>query len=160
MNLTTQKRIAAELLKCGVTRVRVKEDKEVDDALTREDIRNLIKKKMIWKIQKKGTSRVKARVILKQKSRGRRRGDGSKKGKVVKKKEKWMSLIRAQRKTLMELRETGKLKREDYRTLYMRAKGGMFRNKKHMLSYMKDKDLIKIKTPAKKVTKKVTKKAK
>jgi len=143
MNLSTQKRIASEILKCGITRVRVKEDKDVGEALTREDIRVLIKKGLIWKIQKKGTSRAHARVRLKQKARGRRRGPGSKKGRIVKKKENWMSIIRAQRKLLAELRDSDKLKKRDYGVLYLRAKGGMFRNKKHMLSYLKEHDYLK-----------------
>ena len=143
MNLTTQKRIAAEILKCGVSRIRVKETKEVEEALTREDIRGLIKNGMIKKIQKKGTSRVKARHILKQKQRGRRRGAGSKKGSVNKKKENWMSLIRAQRRVLMEMRGKGLIDKADYQTLYLRAKGGMFRNRKHMISYMRERDMVK-----------------
>ena len=69
MNLSTQKRIAAEIMKCGVSRIRIKEDKDVEEALTREDIRNLIKKGLIKRIQKKGTSRVHARAILRQKKR-------------------------------------------------------------------------------------------
>jgi len=105
MNLSTQKRIASEILKCGITRVRVKESKEVGEALTREDIRSLIQKGEIWKIQKKGTSRGKARKLLKQKRRGRRRGAGSKKGRVRTKKKDWIKGIRAQRRLLAEFRD-------------------------------------------------------
>ena len=145
MNLSTQKRIAAEIMKCGVSRIRIKEDKDVEEALTREDIRNLIKKGLIKRIQKKGTSRVHARAILRQKKRGRRRGAGSKKGKAHVGKTGWMSIVRAQRAMLKEMRESGSIKSREYRILYGRVKGGMFRNKKHLLSYMKEHDILKVK---------------
>lgn len=142
MNLTTQKRLAAEILKCGVSRVRVKEAKEVEEALTREDIRALVSKGLVWKIQKKGTSRGKARIILRQKKRGRRRGPGSKRGHRGGKKQDWMKLIRAQRKLLVQLRDSKALGSRDYRSLYSRSKGGMFRSKKHLLSYAKEHDML------------------
>jgi large subunit ribosomal protein L19e len=143
MNLTSQKRIAASIMKCGVTRVKIKESKEVEEAITREDIRGLIKQGLITKIQKKGTSRGKARIILKQKKRGRRRGPGSKKGHEKGGKELWMKAIRAQRKVLKELRDSGRMTKRNYGVIYLRAKGGMFRNKKHLLSYLKEREMIK-----------------
>jgi len=55
MDLSSQKRIAADVLKCGITRVRITADgeamKEVEEALTREDIRALVRKGLIKKIQ-------------------------------------------------------------------------------------------------------------
>ena len=57
MGLNSQKKIAASLLKCGASRIRIKQSKEVDEALTRNDIRELIKKGYIWKEQKKGSSK-------------------------------------------------------------------------------------------------------
>lgn len=150
MNLTSQKRIAAELMRCGVTRVRVKETKEAEEALTREDVRQLIQQGVIWKIQKKGTSRAKARHILKQKKRGRRRGSGSKKGRLTKSKPAWMSVIRAQRKLLADYRDAGQLSTANYRVLYGRTKGGMFRSKKHLLTYMREHDMLTIKAKGRK----------
>ena len=143
MNLSTQKRLAASILKCGVSRVRIKQDKAVEEALTREDIRGLIERDLIWKIQKKGTARGKARKILSQKRKGRKRGPGSKKGIQVDRKREWMSHIRAQRRILKSLRDSGNISKKDYRTVYLRAKGGMFRSKKHMLSYLKERDILK-----------------
>lgn len=151
MNLSTQKRLAAALLKCGISRVRVKESKEVEEALTREDIRGLIAKGFIWKIQKKGTSRAYANHLLRQKSRGRRRGAGNKRGKDRKTKDHWISIIRAQRKLLAELRDSGTLSSQDYHLLYLRAKGGMFRTKRHLLSTLKEQGFLKAgKTPQEK----------
>ena len=139
------KRIAADLMKCGVTRVRIRDPKEVAEALTREDIRQLIASGAIWKVQKKGTSRVKARYLLAQRKRGRRRGAGSKKGHVRVGKTIWVKQIRAQRKLISELRKDKLISDADYRQVYLRSKGGMFRSKKHLLSTLKEKGMLKVK---------------
>lgn len=139
MKLTTQKRIAAELLGCGLSRVRITQEKDVEEAITREDVRQLIKKGLIKKASKKGTSRAQARQLLKQKARGRRRGAGSKKGRVSERKSDWIKNVRAQRRLLSENRQSlGK----EYGVLYGRVKGGMFRSKKHLLTYMKERELL------------------
>jgi len=54
-------------MKCGVSRVRITQSEEVEEALTREDIRGLIQKGMIWSVQKKGTSKFKSKKKLEQK---------------------------------------------------------------------------------------------
>jgi large subunit ribosomal protein L19e len=152
MPLKQQRMIAAQLMKCGVSRVRFKSESEVAEALTRDDIRKLIVKGVIYKIQKKGTSRGHAREILRQKKRGRRRGAGSIKGKWGSRnpaKEQWMNTIRPLRRLLSELRDSGQLTRKDYRMLYRKAKGGAFRSRKHMMLHIKEEELLnKGSTPA------------
>ena len=71
MNLKSQKKIASRILKCGLNRVRIEASKEVEEALTREDIRGLIRKGLIKKMQKRGASRAGAKRRLVQKKRGR-----------------------------------------------------------------------------------------
>ena len=84
MNLSYQKRVGAALLKCGVHRVWVDDRPEVQEriseAVTRDDVRLLIVQKFIRKHQKKGISRGRAKVMDIQRSKGRRRGHGSRKG--------------------------------------------------------------------------------
>lgn len=146
MKLDSQKRIASEILKCGVTRVRITPSKEVEEALTREDIRVLIRKGMIKAVQKKGTSRTKARKLLAQKKKGRRRGTGKRKGKAgatTPSKRLWIKQIRAQRRLLRDLRDSGRLEVRQYRKLILMAKGGAFRSKKHLLFHIKEKDILK-----------------
>ena len=155
MDLKTQKRMAAEILKCGVTRVRVTADKSVEEALTREDIRGLIRSGLIKKVQKTGTGRSAAKKKLVQKKRGRRYESGSRKGRkgsLTKSKDIWMRKVRPIRKMLRELRDSGRIRKSDYRRLFMMVKGGAFRNKKHMFFYLKERELIDNKEePAKKV---------
>ena len=148
MNLRSQKRLAAKILKCGIDRVKIKQDKEVEEALTREDIKRLINKGLITKIQKKGTSRLGAKKTREQKKKKRRKGPGSRKGSVgarKKKKELWMKRIRALRRLLKELRDKDKIEKKTYTKLYLMAKGNMFRSKKHLLNYLKENSLLKSK---------------
>jgi large subunit ribosomal protein L19e len=140
-----QRIIAAHLLKCGTSRVRFTSEEEVSEALTREDIRELIKKGVIYKIQKKGTSRGRARETLRQKKKGRQRGPGSVKGRWGSRnpsKEAWIATIRPLRLLLAELRDSKQLTRKDYRRLYGMAKGGMFRSRKHMMLHIRDEELL------------------
>jgi large subunit ribosomal protein L19e len=146
MDLKTQKRMASEIMKCGVSRVRIEATKEVDDALTRQDIRDLIKKGLITKVQKAGTGRARAKKILAQKKRGRRRGTGKRKGKWGAKnpgKALWIRKVRPLRETLRMLRDTGQIEVSNYRKTFLMVKGGYFRNRKHMMFYLKEKELLK-----------------
>jgi large subunit ribosomal protein L19e len=145
MNPESQKRIAASIMKCGVSRVKMKTGEEVEEALTREDIRGLIQKGLIWKVQKKGTSKFASKKKLEQKKKGRMRGPGKRKGtKGARKndKTKWIEKVRPLRRLLSELRESGQIRKEDYGILYRRIKGGFFRNKKHLLYYLKEHDML------------------
>ena len=147
-----QKRIAADILKCGVSRVRVLDSKEVGEALTREDVRELIGKGIIIKTQKKGTSRKYAKKILAKKKMGRRYSIGSKKGKKgarSTKKMNWIKIARPLRKLLKELRDDKQIEKATYKELYLKIKGGMFRNRKHLLYYLKENELLKAPKPRK-----------
>ena len=146
MDAGSQKRIAAGLMKCGVSRVRIRQTEEVEEALTREDIRGLIQKGVIWSVQKKGTSKFASKKKLEQKKKGRMKGPGRRKGtKGARKndKTKWIEKVRPLRNLLADLRESGQISRQDYGVLYRRVKGGFFRNRKHMLYYMKENDILK-----------------
>lgn len=148
MNLRSQKQLAARILKCGIGRVRVKSEKEVQEAITREDIRNLIKKGLIWKVQKKGQKRDMLRKRLSQKGRGRGRGFGSRKGKAGARKpgkREWIKAIRSVRKSLKGLKESGMIGGRAYRKLYLMAKGGTFKSRRHLLIYLKEHELLKAK---------------
>ena len=142
----SQKIVAAKVLKCGVSRVRILDEKAVGEALTREDIRSLIKRGAIIKLPKQGNSRAHANKIMGQKKKGRRIGRGSRKGTkktTAPKKRTWIRTVRPLRKLLKELRDTNRINRDEYRELYLKIKGGYFRNKKHLLLYLKEKELLK-----------------
>ena len=146
MDTSYQKRLASRVLKTTPKRIKVAQDKDIEEALTRNDVKHLIVKGLITKKQKKGTTRTAAKRRLEQKKKGRSGSTGKKKGgsqSMMTKKEKWMNVVRAQRKLLKELRDRGQIEKTVYGTIYKKSKGGEFRNRKHMLAYLKDKELLK-----------------
>ncbi len=149
MDLKLQRRLAAEVLKCGVHRVWLDPDnlEEIKKATTRSDIRNLIKHGLIKARKIKGNSRGRIRKKLMQKKKGRRRGHGSRKGKKtarMPKKRAWIIRIRAIRKYLRELRDKGLIDRKTYRLYYRRAKGGQFKDKAHVKLHLEMEGLLKV----------------
>lgn len=140
-DLSAQKRMAADVLDVGESRVWIDPDSvgEVADAITKQDIRNLIEAGTIKKKEKQGVSRGRARQRAEQKQKGRQQGHGSRKGtKGARKsdKEKWKEKIRALRDELKRMRDEEEISSSEYRKLYDMASGGFFRNKKHMNIYI------------------------
>ena len=148
MNLTTQKRLAASILKVGLNRVWIDPEQieEVSRAITREGVKQLINNGAIKAKPKKGISSYRSKKIAEQKSKGKRKGRGSIKGAKyarTPKKQQWMKTIRALRKDLKEMRDADEIDATTYRKLYKMAKGGTFRSKSYMKTYARDHDLIK-----------------
>lgn len=146
MKLTTQKRLAADVLKVGISRVWIDPqfEDEVSLAITRDDIRRLVDEGAIQRKPMIGVSRGRARHILGQKRKGQRIGPGRKKGKATSKlssKERWMMKIRPMRKELRKLRNEGRISRKVYRELYLKAKGNAFRNTAHLRTYISERRL-------------------
>ncbi|MCD6478214.1 MAG: 50S ribosomal protein L19e [Candidatus Aenigmarchaeota archaeon] len=143
MNLRNKARMASEILKCGEDKVWLdpEQTEEISKAITKADIRRLIKRGYIKKKKVNEQSRGRARKILKQKMKGRRKGRGSKKGKKLStttKKKEWIKTVRPLREMLKKLRESEKITRSEYRKLYLMVKGGRFRNKAHLNLYIKE----------------------
>jgi len=127
--LAKQRRIAAKVLKVGEGRVWIDPESisDVEEAITRADIRDLIEEGVIRKKPKRGVSRGRARVRALKKSLGRRKGHGSRKGTQGarrSKKRQWIIRIRALRRRLKELRAEGVIDKSMYHRLYNKAKGG------------------------------------
>ncbi|MCI4331856.1 MAG: 50S ribosomal protein L19e [Thermoplasmata archaeon] len=137
-DLTNQRRLAAELLKCGWGRVWIDpaSQEELADAVTRSDIRSAIRARVIQAKRIRGTSRGRARQHAREVAKGRHRGPGSRRGTPssrVPRKERWINRIRAQRDLLVELRKKKSIPPSVYREFYRRAKGGMFRSRAHLM---------------------------
>ena len=136
-DLASQRRIAAAVLGCGVNRVWINPEKlsEVQSAMSREDIRNLIEEGAMSSHQKKGISRGRARARIAKRAYGHCKGPGRRsgaKGARTPSKTQWIKKIRAQRKELRAQRDAGSITRSEYRRLYRRAAGGQFRNVAHL----------------------------
>lgn len=148
MNLSNKKRIASNVMKCGKNKVTfdITSLQSIKEAITKSDIRALVKDKVIKKKPDTGVSRSRARQILKQKRKGRRAGPGRKSGthkaRLPQKKE-WMNKIRAIRDLLKTLRKKEVIDAKVYRLLYRKAKGGYFRSRRHIKLYIEEHDLAK-----------------
>ena len=130
-DLGSQKRLAADVLDVGKGRVWLDPDEqeEIAEAITREDIRDLVDQGIIKAKDTQGNSRGRARERDAKRSYGHQKGQGKRKGKSgarESRKDSWVSRIRAQRKRLKELREEGTIDRTQYRELYNKASGGEF----------------------------------
>ena len=148
MNLTTQKKLAAKILKVGVNRVWIDPEhmEEVSRAITRNSIRALINDGVIKAKPATGISSYRSKKNAEQKRKGRRRGHGSIKGAKnarTPKKQAWMSTIRSLRVVLKDMRANDEIDRTTYRKLYNMAKGGSFRSKSYMKTYAKDHGMLK-----------------
>lgn len=140
-DLRNQRRMGASILKCGVNRIWMDHDRidEIAKAVTKDDIRILIRGKAIKSRQEKGISRGRKKFNTNQKKKGRRRGQGSRKGAKYARfprKKQWIRTIRPLRTFLRSLREDGKVTKTDYRKYYRKAKGGVFKSKHHLHSHL------------------------
>jgi len=134
-----QKKLAAKILHVGVSRVWLDPTKkeEISKAITKADIRRLIKKGYI----KKKPEKKKAKKKIK-----RRRGPGSRKGKAttrLSKKRRWINTVRPLRRFIRELKDQGKIDNKTYRTVRKLIKGGMFRSRSHLKFYLEQHGLLK-----------------
>lgn len=146
MNLKSQRRLAAAVLGIGVNKVWIDPEMayEVEAAITRQEIRKLIKEGAIKPLPDKGLSRGRAKARASQRRAGRRKGPGTKKGSkysVVSRKDRWISRIRALRKRLRRLRDRRMITVSNYRMLYRKAKGGEFRNVSELERYITENNL-------------------
>lgn len=157
MNLKVQKRLAAQILNCSPDRVRFDDDRleDIKQAITKRDLKLLIGDGAITKKPGNFTSKVRARKLALQKRKGRRKGEGTKKGKFTarfKPKKTWMNKIRVQREFIKLLLDKGILTRLAYRELYLKSKGGYFRSRRHIKLYLEEhEELFVDKTAVKKV---------
>lgn len=140
-DLANQKRLAADILKIGVTRVWMDPERleDIATAITREDLRKLIEDGVIKRKPVVGISRGRARERAAKRAKGHRKGYGSREGAAgarAPKKEQWMRRIRAQRRVLRAMRDEKAIDAHTYRILYRKAKGGEFRNVAHLKSYI------------------------
>jgi large subunit ribosomal protein L19e len=140
-DLSAQKRLAADVLDVGKNRVWFDPDAqgEIAEAITREDIRELVDEGTIDAGPKEGNSRGRARERDEKRAYGHGEGTGSRKGKAGARqdeKEEWQDTIRAQRRKLRELRDEGEIDSTEYRELYRKSAGGEFRSVRYLLNYV------------------------
>ena len=147
MNLQVQRRVAADIFKAGINRVAFDETRlnEIKEAITKTDIRNLIKDGAINLKQIHGVSSFRSNKLKIQRRKGKRRGQGSRKGTKtarLTRKKIWMTKVRVQRRFIRLLKSKKYLSVQNYRIVYKMIKGNMFRSKRHLKLYLDENNLV------------------
>ncbi|AKA47795.1 50S ribosomal protein L19 [uncultured archaeon] len=142
MKIETARRIAADEFKSGISRVWIDTNsvEEVAEAASREDIRYLIRRNVIQIRQKKGNSNYRLKKRIRQRSKERRRGPGSIKGKKYARfprKQRWIKTIRPLRDELRKLKSEEKIDAKTYRKMYRVIKGGSIKSRAQLQSHLK-----------------------
>lgn len=150
MNLKHQKELVARALKVSSKRVKLDTSnpenvRQLQEVISREGARELLESGVVTKLNPKGNSRTSANKIAAQKKKGRRQGQGSRRGTANARfstKDQWIIKLRALRVLLKNFRDSERLSTSDYRDLYRKAKGNFFRNKRHMLLFIEQNNLL------------------
>jgi len=147
MRFTIQRRLAADVLGCGLKRVwfDIERAEEIKESITKADIRRLISDGAIREKPVQSISRFRIRKKNEQKKKGRQRGHGRRKGKKTAregKKELWVKKIRLQRTLIRTLKEKKLVSQKHYTELMKKAKGGFFRSKRHIKIFIEDQEMV------------------
>lgn len=141
MSIKLTKRIAGELLGRGVSAVRIKTDSVPDakKAITREDVRALVKSGGIYTIKAKHNISAYSKVLREKRIKGRRRGPGKRKGSQSARGElEYKKKIRGQRRLLKMLKDGKLIDNPKFKQYYALVKGGNFVSKASLLSHIRN----------------------
>ena len=130
MNLGKKKRLASRTLNVGKERIvfLVSRLKEIKEAITKQDIRDLKKEGAIIVKEIKGRKR--------KKKSPKKRGIGKIKKKVNKRKEKYVIMTRKLRKYITEMKKKGNISREEFYDVRKKIRNKIFRSKNHLKEYL------------------------
>merc|ERR1712066_948187 len=134
VSLKLQKRLAASVLKCGQRKIWLDPNEvgDISTANSRNNVRKLIKDGYVIKKPAVVHSRSRANQNMEAKRKGRHMGHGKRKGTREARLPGKVLWIRRQR----VLRRLLKMDRHLYHELYLKAKGGVFKNKRVLVEYI------------------------
>lgn len=133
MKLDKKKQLAARTLKVGKGRIIFDNSKfdEIKEAITRQDIRDLVSVGAIKIKEEKGRR--------KKKRRRTKRREGKIKKKIKRRKQKYVKLTRKLRDYIAKLKKQGKISKDQYYKIRKKIRAKDFRSKAHLKEYIKEK---------------------
>lgn len=132
MNLKSKKRLIARTMNVGLDRIIIKSPGEVKDAITRQDIHDLVQSGLVIIKNIHGT--------LKNKKRKTRKRQGSVRKVAKNRKRIYMMLTRKLRRHASNLKKLGKIKKEKYAEVRKKIKAKNFRSLSHLQDHLGAKD--------------------
>ena len=122
------KKNSSELIKRGESAVRIKPafTKDAEKAITREDVRSMIKNGSIYTTKLKHNISAYSKVLKEKRKKGRRRGTGRRKGTLkARGTVEYKKRIRGQRRVLKVLKEEKLVDNERFKRYYALVKGNL-----------------------------------
>lgn len=135
------RRLASDIMQRGEKSIRMKpsEVADIEKALTRDDVRALIKKGSIFALKPKRNASTYGRELKTKRSEGRKRGRGKRKGTAkARGGVSYQKRIRAQRRVLKALKSDGTITNELFKKYYRLTKGGVFTSKMTLISRIRN----------------------
>ena len=131
MNLNKKKKLIARVMNVGIKRIILDSDrtKEIKEAITRQDIKELVREGVIKIKEKKGRKKV-----IKRRTK---RGKGKFKRKVKSRKREYATLTRKLRRYLKNLKEKDKISKVDYYKIRGKIKARQFKSLDHFKEVLK-----------------------
>ncbi len=144
MSIRFAKRAGAYVLDRGESAVRIRPDalQDAAKALTKEDIRRLVKEGKIYAIKEKHNKSSRSKKLRVARSEGRSRGPGRRRGtRHARTGRLWEKKIRSQRRLLKELKSMKKINTTVFHDYYRHIKGNQYANKAQMLLHMREQGI-------------------
>lgn len=129
MNLSKKKKLAKRTFGVGENRIVFVESRlnDIKEAITKQDMRDLRQDKAIIIKEKKGRKKV---------IRKRRRSTGNIRKKINTRKRDYVILTRKLRKYVSEIKNQGKISKEEVNDIRKKIRNKTFRSKSHLKEYI------------------------
>ncbi len=140
MSIKLTKRAAAQIMKRGVNSIRIQEGslEDAKKAITKEDVRALIKSGKVYAIKEKTTLSLHGRELKRKRRAGRARGPGRRKGShKARSGSPYVKKVRAQRRILASLKGANEIDNVMFKRYYALVKGGTFQTKLSLINHIR-----------------------